>query len=108
MRGVMPTEHHHVLGESNDPSTVPVPGNLHRNLSDRMEDWNDVLLHGDPADPLLWIARLLQALKDTAQWAVDRMDDLVHFLLRLRDWLIDRCGAQWWITSGLGPLWTNS
>jgi hypothetical protein len=70
-----------------------------------MQDWEDDLLRGDPADPLLSIARLLRSMKDAAHWAVERLDDLVDFLLRLWQWLIEHYGAQWWNAVGLGPLW---
>lgn len=104
VRGESPVEDHHVLGESNDPSTIGVPGNPHRNISNQMQDWEPDLRWGDPADPLLWIARLLRSIKDAAQWFVDRVDDLVHFLLRLKQWLIENYGVQWWNELGLGPL----
>lgn len=108
MRGESPVEDHHVLGESNDPSTVGVPGNPHRYISNRAQDWERDLQRGDPADPLLWIIRLLRSIKDAAQWLVDRADDLVHFLLRLRQWLIENHGVQWWNELGLGPLWVSA
>ncbi len=103
-----PVEQHHPLGRSNDPSTVGIPGNPHRDLSDQMQGWEDELLRGDPADPLLWIARLLRFMRDTGQWLADRLDDLVHFLLRLRQWLRENYGAQWWSALGLGPLWGSA
>lgn len=105
VRGGSPVEGHHPLGVSNDPSTIGVPANPHRSISNQMLDWEDELQRGDPADPLLVIARLLRSIKDAAQWFVDRVDDLVHFLLRLRQWLIENYGAQWWSALRLGPLW---
>lgn len=105
VQGRSPVEQHHPLGRSNDPTTISVPANPHRNISNQMQDWERDLQWGDPADPLLWIARLLQAIKDAAQWAMDRLDDLVHFLLRLRQWLIETHGTSWWNELGLGPLW---
>ena len=108
VQGQSPVEQHHPFGRSNDPSRIGVPGNPHRVFSDRMQDWESELQHGDPADPLLWIARLLRSLKDAAEWVVDRADDLIHFLLRLRQWLIENHGAQWWKELGLGPLWGSA
>ncbi len=105
VQGRSTVEDHHVLGQANDPSTIGVPANPHRSLSDRMQDWEDELLRGDPADPLLWIARLLRSIKDAAEWIMDRLDDVVHFLLRLRQWLLENYGPQWWNRLGLGPLW---
>lgn len=104
-QGRAPVEDHHILGQSNDPSTIGVPGNPHRSLSNRMQDWEDELLRGDPADPLLWIVRFLRAMKDGAEWLVDRADQLVHYLLRFRQWLIEHHGTMWWTKVGLGPLW---
>ena len=108
VRGESPIEDHHVLGESNDPSTVSVPGNPHRSISNRQLDWEIELQRGDPVDPLLVIARLLRAIRDAAQWAVDRMEDLVQFLLRLRQRLIESHGGQWWDELALGPLWGSA
>lgn len=108
VQGRSPVEEHHPLGRSNDPSTIGLPGNPHRGLSDRMQDWEDELRRGDPADALLWITRLLRSIKEAAQWFVDRVDDLVRFLLRLRQWLIENYGAQWWNALGLGPLWGSA
>lgn len=108
VQGRSPVEQHHPLGRSNDPSTVGVPGNLHRFFSDRMQDRESELERSDPADPLLWIARLFWCIEDAAQWLVDRADDLIQFLLRLRQWLIENHGVQWWNALGLGPLWGSA
>jgi len=107
VRGRSPVEEHHPLGRSNHPSTVSVPGNPHRALSNRMQDRGSDLLRGDPADPLLSIARLLQTIMDAAEWALDHLGDLIHVLLRLRQRLIKDYGSQWWEALGLGPLWRS-
>jgi hypothetical protein len=44
---------------------------------------------------------------DAAEWALDHLGDLIHFLLLLRERLIKDYGAKWWDTLGLGPLWRS-
>src|SRR5689334_13004958 len=65
-------EEHHILGEANDATTIGVPGNVHRALSDAEADWPTATRYNREGDPLRWIAALLRSLRDLAQWAVDR------------------------------------
>src|SRR5215207_10054283 len=63
-QGRTPVEAHHVLGRANDATTIPVPGNLHRHLSEQQRDWPDDLRNHPYRDPLLWIATALLSLQD--------------------------------------------
>jgi hypothetical protein len=99
-------EAHHVVGRSNHPSTVGIPGNIHRTLSDAQEDWPKATRYNRESDPLRWIAALLRSLRDLAQWAGDRLESVALWIETLADLLLDAWGPTWWETKGIGPLWS--
>ncbi len=97
-------EDHHILGKANDPATVPVPGNLHRSLSDARYDWRTDLRTNPDRDPLVWLAQACRGLGDHLAW-------WAKILLALAMWLVDLAkalrrehGATWWDTLGIPAL----
>src|SRR5262249_1124547 len=66
--GKSPIEQHHVLGRANSEETVPMPGNIHRWLSELLRDWPEELLRNVWRDPLLTIAAVIRAITGFAAW----------------------------------------
>jgi len=104
-RGSTTTEAHHVLGRDNDPTTIMLPGNQHRWLSDRQYDWPADLRSNPDRDPLLWIAQALQGLADYLSWWVASASGVARWLVLLAAALRERHGATWWTALGIPPLW---
>ena len=100
-------EAHHVVGRSNDPSTVGIPGNVHRALSDAQEDWPKLTRYNQDGDPLRWMAAFFRFLRDVARWALDRLEWLALWSERLADYHDAVDGPRWWETIGVGPLWSG-
>ncbi len=97
-------EDHHMLRRANDPATVPVPGNLHRSLSDRQDDWPADLRTNPERDPLVWLAQACRGLGDHLAW-------WAKILLAVAMWFIDLAkalqrehGATWWVALGIPAL----
>jgi len=98
-------EQHHLLGEANDPTTVGVPGNLHRVLSDAQIDWPQEVRYNHTRDPLLWIAGLCLSLRDIARELVGLLEGIATFLVQLSHALQERLGTMWWVVLGLDLFW---
>jgi len=104
-RGRTTTERHHIMGKANDPTTVQVPGNLHRGLSDRQMDWPSELRTNAERDPLVWLAQALRGLTDQLAWWVAVLDGLSRWLASLSMALRERHGAVWEAELGVPSLW---
>jgi hypothetical protein len=103
--GQSPIEGHHVLGKANSEETVPMPGNIHRWLSERQRDWPEELRHNVWHDPLLTIAGALRAITHFAAWIMRHGERLSDWLIQLRAWLVAQYGTRWWEAAGLPGLW---
>lgn len=57
-------EQHHIFGRHNDPSTMPVPANLHRLLSERQREWPQETLRNPEAKSHLVLAAGFRAMVD--------------------------------------------
>ncbi len=97
-------EAHHILGKANDPTTVPVPGNLHRQLSDRQLDWPDELRHNPERDPLVWLAQGCQGMSDHVAWWARILAQLAAWLMELAAALRREHGGTWWASLGIPAL----
>lgn len=104
-RGKATVEAHHHLGRAIDPSTVTIPGNIHRALSDSQCDWPSDARQNPERDPLRWIAAGLYGLHDHLAWWLDWLQRLATWSLELADALRTRHGVQWWETLGIGRVW---
>ena len=102
--GRPPVEDHHILGRANDPATVPVPGNLHRQLSDRQLDWADTLKSNFERDPLVWLAQACQGLSDHVAWWARILARLAAWLVELAAALSREHGGTWWASLGIPAL----
>jgi hypothetical protein len=88
--GCSPAEAHHHFRRKTDPSTVTVPGNAHRPLSDAQYDRPEALRLGGPRDPLLWIAEGILGLRDHLAFWVARIGAVADFLIQLSGDLRER------------------
>lgn len=98
-------EAHHHLGQAVDAATVPIAGNIHRDLSDRQRDWPTVVRSNPQRDPLLWLAAAVFGLRDHLAWWIDWIDRIGTWLVAVATSLVERDGERWWESMGLAPLW---
>lgn len=91
-------EAHHPSGRANDETTVQIPGNDHRVLSESQNtQWPQRTLRNPDGSPLLkasaairgWIDVLWLILTRTVGW-------VPAFLEGLDAWLRERLGPRWW------------
>lgn len=80
-------EFHHHLGRTTDPSTVPVPGNQHRALSDAQLDRPEALRNGANGNALHWFALAALGLRDQLAWWVGQLGSLATFCVALAAWI---------------------
>ena len=104
-KGRRNVEDHHILGRANDPATVPVPGNLHRQLSDSQHDWLGGLRTNPNRDPLVWLAQGCQGASDHVAWWARILAGLAVWLLGLAAALQRIHGVTWWASLGIPSLW---
>jgi hypothetical protein len=105
-QGKTTVERHHLLGTANDPeTTVGVPGNLHRALSDAQTDWPREVRHNRTRDPLLWIAALCLSLRDIARELVGLLEGIAGFLVGLSRALREFVSPTWWLDFALDLSW---
>jgi hypothetical protein len=102
--GKQPVEAHHHLGRAVDPTTVNVPGNLHRDLSDRQYDWPAEMRRNPTRDPLLWLAAACLGLRDHLAWWVSQLSAISAFLVAASGALQRELGAAWAVGLGLPPI----
>jgi len=104
-QGKRTVENHHPFGRANDPSTVAIPGNIHRPLSDAQRDWPAEARQNPERDPLRWIAAGLYGLHDHLAWWLDWLTRLATWFLELAEALRAQHGPQWWEALGIGRVW---
>jgi hypothetical protein len=96
-------EHHHILGRDY-PYTVPLPANMHREITALQQRWPDALKH--PNNPLLVFAALVRIIADLSVWSATWLGVRSY---RLSDWLLvlsrllDEHLPAW--QDRLAPLW---
>lgn len=96
-------DNHHFAGESNNPTTVPVPVNDHRaELSAAQYDWPKSTLENKNGSPLLaaagsirgFVDYVIYLIKKGLLWAADLLEALDAYL-------IEKLGPKWWIGTAL-------
>jgi hypothetical protein len=105
--GKRTVEDHHPLGRANDATTIAVPGNAHRALSDLQLDRPKLLRDNPERDPLIWLAQMCQALKEHFTYWVEWLDRIAAWLIALSQRLREQFGTAWWISLGLPTFWTG-
>jgi hypothetical protein len=99
--GRSPIEQHHPDGRHNDPTTLPLPGNEHRILSDKMRDWPIETLRNPDGSPLLKAAAAIRSFLDYLVVLIDRVLVWIPpFLEQLDFYLREELGERWWEGSG--------
>jgi hypothetical protein len=106
--GKRTVEDHHLLGKANDKTKIPVPGNVHRVLSDLQLDQPTALRDNPDQDPLIWLAQLCHALKGMFTYCVEWLDRIGEWLLALSSRLRERFGTTWWDELHLPPFWQQA
>lgn len=92
------TEQHHVAGRHNLDTTVPVPNNEHRILSDRQQDWPNGTLRNPSGSPLLQASGAIRGWMDILALILERAVGWIPgFLEALDAWLCERLGASWYV-----------
>ncbi len=90
------TEHHHFAGRHNLDTTVPIPNNEHRILSDRQQDWPTGTVRNPDRSPLLQAAGAIRGWMDILVLILERVIGWIpDFLEALDAWLCDRLGPEW-------------
>jgi hypothetical protein len=102
------SEAHHHLGRAVDPATIPILGNIHRDLSDRQRDWPAAVRSNPQRDPLLWLAAALLGLRDHLGWWTAWLDRVATFLTQLGASLVEQHGECWWETIDVVPVWQRT
>jgi hypothetical protein len=95
-------EDHHPAGQSNDPRTVPVPGNEHRALSELQYRWSRETLRNPDGSPLLRAAALVRGWEDMLYLVMVLVAWVPFYLEQLDAWLREEHGPRWWEMLG-GP-----
>jgi len=106
-RNRMTTEdQHHVAGEANDPTTIPVPVNDHRaRLSVDQYDWPRATLQNPEGSPLLAGAACIRGFVDTVIYLIQRLLLPKAEMLEILDaYLKDKLGARWWENTPLAQF----
>jgi hypothetical protein len=98
-------EQHHHLGRAVDPATIPAPGNIHRDLSERQRQWPQEVRDNPQRDPLLWLAAALLGLRDHLSWWLAWLDRIATWFLALSEALVHGHGERWWEMLDLPPVW---
>ena len=91
------TEDHHPAGRNNDPTTVAVPGNDHRVLSDMQRDWPERTLRNPDGSPLLAAAAALRGWLDVMLIIIERtVGNIPAYLEVVDQCLREEWGDRWW------------
>ncbi len=78
---------------------MAIPGNDHRVVDDRKNDWPRTTLRNPDGSPLLRAAASLRGWLDTLQLIVERtLAWIPPFLEHLDRWLTQQLGGTWWAT----------
>ncbi len=91
-------DNHHVVGETNDPTTVPIPTNDHvAVLSEDQHDWPRQTRENPDGDPALRAAACLRGVLRTVQYLVDAaVLWIVQFFEALSAFRVKTIGRFWW------------
>jgi hypothetical protein len=104
-RGKKPFENHHAFGQHNDQTTVQIPTNDHRALSDLQRDWPERTLRNPDHSPLRKAAASVRGWIDVLKVIIQRILGWVpNFLERLDEILTALFGAKWWTSPEFGGL----
>ena len=103
-RGKRPDEAHHIFGKDVHPMTIDIPANLHRIVSETQLDLPEEIRGRSASNPLVWIIRLLCAVRDFGQAIIGFLTGCINWLARLLARLEAAFGANWATALDLPPL----
>lgn len=89
-------EAHHILPRGVSPETVDVPGNLHRELSEKQRDTPVELIDAARTNPLAMVTLILIGLRDYIAIIVTWLTRGINFLRDLIAHLEAELGPEWW------------
>jgi hypothetical protein len=89
-------EAHHILPRGVSPETVDVPGNLHRELSEKQRKTPTALIEAARSNPLATVTLILIGLRDFIAVIVTWLSKIVNFLRGLLPHLDAELGPDWW------------
>ncbi len=96
------TEDHHPAGRRNNPTTIAMPGNDHRVLSDMQRDWPERTLRNPDGSPLLAAAAAVRCWLNVMLLLIERtVGHVPVFLEALDEKLREEWGDRWWERLGL-------
>jgi hypothetical protein len=104
-QGKITFEEHHLLGKTNVDLTISLPGNLHREVSDRRYDWPESVRTNPDREPLRWAAGLCYGVRDLLAVLDDWLERVANWLLALSEALEEALGTRWWVTLGVDTPW---
>jgi hypothetical protein len=95
-RGRSAVEAHHILPRGVAPETVDLPGNLHRELSEKQRETPGVLIEAARSNPLAMATIILIGLRDFIAIIVTWLSKIINFLRGLLPHLDAELGPDWW------------
>lgn len=96
VRGRSTVEAHHILPRGVSPETVDVPGNMHRELSEKQRDTPVALIDAARTNPLAMVTLILIGLRDYLAIVLTWLTRGINFLRDLFAHLEDELGPEWW------------
>jgi hypothetical protein len=97
---------HHVAGNANNPTTIPIRVNNHRaELSTAQADWPQSTRNNIEASPLLAAAACVRGFVDTVLYLIQEILLWVADLLEMLDrFQVKKLGPRWWIGTEIEPF----
>jgi hypothetical protein len=97
---------HHVAGQANNPTTIPIDVNDHRaRLSDDQCDWPKQTRENPDGSPLIAGAGCLRGFVDTVVYLIERLVLWVADMLEKLDaYLVQKLGRKWWVKTELNQF----
>jgi hypothetical protein len=105
-RGETTMDKHHVAGQANNPTTIPIDVNDHRaRLSDDQCDWPKQTRENPDGSPLIAGAGCLRGFVDTVVYLIERLVLWVADMLEKLDaYLVQKLGRKWWVKTELNQF----
>ena len=96
-------DNHHLAGEANNPTIIPIPVNDHRaQLNVAQYDWPKQTRENPDGSPLIAQAACIRGFSDTIVYLIEKLLLPGADLLETLDaHLVKRLGPAWWGETGL-------
>jgi len=101
-------EAHHLFGEAVYPDlTTPLPGNIHREVSEMQYDWPKSVTAAAPRDPIAMLMLLGFAALDLGRAFAPHLRAALDFLLLLWKALKQKYGSRWYEVLKIHITWAR-